>query len=133
MAGGEIVTWRRFVRGVVLADHVTDFATRLDTTVVNRRQLENLIKAGAFDSLNPNRRQLFEGVDLILRLANTASGERDSNQTNLFGDSIASDTQMLPLPDVPDWPVTDRLRSEFDAIGLYLSAHPLDAYEKIKT
>ncbi len=37
---------------------------------------------------------------------------------------------MLPLPDVPDWPVTDRLRSEFDAIGLYLSAHPLDAYEK---
>ncbi|MEQ8695358.1 MAG: OB-fold nucleic acid binding domain-containing protein, partial [Bauldia litoralis] len=111
-------------------ESVADFATRLDTTVVNRRQIENLIKAGAFDSLNPNRRQLFDGVDLILRLANSASGERDSNQSNLFGDSMASDAQALPLPNVLDWPVTDRLRNEFDAIGLYLSAHPLDAYEK---
>jgi DNA polymerase-3 subunit alpha len=109
---------------------MADVATRLDTTVINRRQLENLIKAGAFDSLNPNRRQLFEAVEIILRLASSASGERDSNQANLFGDAIATDVQALPLPEVPDWPVTDRLRNEFEAVGLYLSAHPLDAYEK---
>jgi DNA polymerase-3 subunit alpha len=111
-------------------ESVADFATRLDTTIINRRQLENLIKAGAFDSLNQNRRQLFEGVEMILRLASSASGERDSNQTNLFGDSMATDAQALPLPPVLDWPVTDRLRNEFESIGLYLSAHPLDAYEK---
>jgi DNA polymerase-3 subunit alpha len=104
-----------------------DFTARLDAQTVNKRQLENLVCAGAFDGLNPNRRQSFEAIELILRHAHSAAGERDSPQESLFG-SIDSGPRRFTLPIVGDWPVMDRLRHEFEAIGFYLSAHPLDAY-----
>ena len=107
---------------------LANFADRLDTSVINRRQLENLVRAGAFDSLNRNRRQVFEAVETMIRLASSAANERASNQTNLFGDSDDSPESEIPLADVPDWPDTDRLRNEFEAVGFYLSAHPLDEY-----
>ena len=109
---------------------VGDLADRLGTGVVNKRQMEHLVKAGALDSLNPNRRQLFEGVDVIARLAAVAADDRSSNQVSLFGDDPAAAGAALRLPDVPDWPLTDRLRHEFEAVGVYLSAHPLDSYAK---
>ena len=109
---------------------VADLANRLDTGIINKRQMENLIKAGALDSINPNRRQLFEGVDAITRLAAAAADDRSSNQNSLFGDDLETAGAALRLPDVPDWAMTDRLRNEFDAVGLYLSAHPLDSYAK---
>ncbi len=109
---------------------VGDLADRLGAGVVNKRQMEHLIKAGALDSLNPNRRQLFEGVDAITRLAARAADDRSSNQVSLFGDDPAAAGAALRLPDVPDWALTDRLRHEFDAVGVYLSAHPLDSYAK---
>ncbi len=109
---------------------VGDLADRLGTGVVNKRQMEHLIKAGALDTLNPNRRQLFEGVDAITRLAAVAADDRSSNQVSLFGDDPAVAGTALRLPDVPDWPLTDRLRHEFEAVGVYLSAHPLDSYTK---
>ena len=108
---------------------VGDLADRLGAGVVNKRQMEHLIKAGALDSLNPNRRQLFECVDTIARLAAVAADDRSSNQVSLFGDDPAT-AAALRLPDVPDWPLTDRLRHEFEAVGVYLSAHPLDSYAK---
>ncbi|MYF85808.1 MAG: DNA polymerase III subunit alpha [Rhodospirillaceae bacterium] len=109
---------------------VGDLADRLGTGVVNKRQMEHLVKAGALDSLNPNRRQLFEGVDAIARLAAVAADDRSSNQVNLFGDDPAAAGAALRLPDVPDRPLTDRLRHEFEAVGVYLSAHPLDSYAR---
>jgi DNA polymerase-3 subunit alpha len=104
-----------------------DFARRLDARLINKRQLENLVAAGAFDSLHPNRRQLYEGTEAMLRLANAASDDRASGQGGLFG-MIGSEPGALTLPPVDDWPSMDRLKSEFEAIGFYLSAHPLDAY-----
>jgi DNA polymerase-3 subunit alpha len=109
---------------------IADFAARLDTTIINKRQLENLVKAGALDSLSRNRRQLFEGVDAILRFAAVASRDRASGQSSLFGD-LAGGNAALPLPPVPEWSETDRLRNEYEAIGFYLSAHPLDGQEKM--
>ena len=109
---------------------VGDLADRLGTGVVNKRQMEFLIKAGALDSLDANRRRLFEGVDAIVRLAAVAADDRSSNQVSLFGDDPAAAGAALRLPDVPDWPLTDRLRHEFEAVGVYLSAHPLDSYAK---
>ena len=109
---------------------VGDLADRLGAGVVNKRQMEHLIKAGALDSLNPNRRQLFESVDTIAKLAAVAADDRSSNQVSLFGDDPAAAGAALRLPDVPDWPLTDRLRHEFEAVGVYLSAHPLDSYAK---
>ncbi|MBF0129692.1 MAG: DNA polymerase III subunit alpha [Alphaproteobacteria bacterium] len=105
---------------------LSDFARRMDGRALNRRQLENLIKAGAFDGLEPNRARLFDGMDHLLREAAAAAQERASNQTSLFGEAAAAPP--LGLPKRSDWPPMERLGHEFDAIGFYLSAHPLDAY-----
>jgi DNA polymerase-3 subunit alpha len=105
-----------------------DFAGRVDMRAVNKRQIENLARAGAFDELNPNRRQVFEAAETVVRHAAAAASERDSAQENLFGGGDAAPVADLVLPQAADWPDMDRLRHEFEAIGFYLSAHPLDAY-----
>jgi DNA polymerase-3 subunit alpha len=105
-----------------------DFAERAGAKAVNRRQVEQLIAAGVFDSVGPNRRQLFESVETLIRIAAAATNERDSKQTSLFGDTGPAPRATVALADVPDWPKMERLRREFAATGSYLSAHPLDAY-----
>jgi len=105
-----------------------DFASRVDMRAVNKRQIENLARAGAFDGLNSNRRQVFEAAETVVRHASAAASERDSAQVNLFGGGDAAPAPDLVLPQGADWPAMDRLRHEFEAIGFYLSAHPLDAY-----
>src|SRR5579863_7335268 len=109
-----------------------DFALRLDAKSFNRRQFENLVKAGAFESLNPNRAQSFAAADLLLRQASRAAEERQDGQASLFagiaGLADAGFAARPSLPVVPDWPPVERLQHEFDAIGFYLSSHPLDPY-----
>ncbi len=109
---------------------VADFAGRLDAHAVGKRPLENLVRAGALDRLNPNRRQLFDAVEPIVRFANAVGAERASGQMALFGGGGGGDAAAvsLPLPAVADWPPMERLKAELEAIGFYLSAHPLDAY-----
>ncbi len=107
-----------------------DLAGRLDVKSINRRQFECLAKAGAFDGLNRNRAQTFAACDMLLRHAAAAADERASQQVNLFGDGDAAVARGPGLPAVPDWPSIERLQHEFDAIGFYLSSHPLDAYGK---
>ena len=106
-----------------------DFAARVDPRSVNKRQLENLARAGAFDALDPNRARVFAAAEVMLRHANAALAERASDQVSLFGGGAA---EIAPptraLPEVPPWPNLERLRNEFEAIGFYLSAHPLEAY-----
>ncbi|HJT08391.1 MAG TPA: DNA polymerase III subunit alpha, partial [Stellaceae bacterium] len=107
-----------------------DLARRLDVKTFNRRQFECLAKAGALDALNRNRAQTFAACDMLLRHAAAAADERQSQQVNLFGDSDNSGARGPALPVVSDWPSIERLQHEFDAIGFYLSSHPLDAYGK---
>jgi DNA polymerase-3 subunit alpha len=102
-----------------------DFCERIDPKGLNKRQLENLVLAGAFDSLNKNRRQVYDAVEQMLRQSNAAHDARGSDQNNLFGDAASV---RLTLPAVMDWPPMERLQQEFSAIGFYLSAHPLDSY-----
>jgi DNA polymerase-3 subunit alpha len=106
---------------------LADFAHRCDPRALNKRALENLIAAGSFDTLNPNRRQTFESAELLLRQAGAAANDRESRQVSLFGGELAQ-PERLSLPIVSDWPGMEKLRHEFDAIGFYLSAHPLDSY-----
>ncbi|HEY2837118.1 MAG TPA: hypothetical protein VGI89_11165, partial [Rhizomicrobium sp.] len=106
---------------------ISDFARRVDPKLVNKRAFENLIRAGAFDSLNKNRRQLVENSDRILGGAQAAARERESGQVSLFGGGDAQ-SEELRLTSVPDWPAHERLSEEFSAMGFYLSGHPLDAY-----
>ena len=106
-----------------------DFAGRIDSGVMNKRQVENLVRAGAFDGLNANRRQVFDAVDLLIKFAAAAQTERTSSQVSLFGDNSVS----IPLPTLPacdEWPAQEILQQEFDAIGFYLSSHPLKSYEQ---
>jgi DNA polymerase-3 subunit alpha len=106
-----------------------DFARRLDPRQVSKRSLEFLVKAGAFDSMIPNRARVFAAVETILGIANTTTTERNGAQNSLFG----ADTAAMPalrLPAIADWPLHERLSNEFEAIGFYMSAHPLEAYAK---
>ncbi|EDP63777.1 DNA polymerase III, alpha subunit [alpha proteobacterium BAL199] len=105
-----------------------DFADRADPQQVNKRLLENLVKAGAFDGLHPNRAELFESLETVVRHVSAAASERGSSQVNLFAVDGGREPTRLRLKDRPDWPPMERLKEEFDALGFYLSAHPLDAY-----
>ena len=105
---------------------LTDFANRLDGGVINKRLLENLVKSGALDSLHENRAQVFEGVETVLRHAQSKVSDRASKQVSLFGADDSS--SKITLPNVLDWRRMERLSNECDAIGFYLSSHPLDAF-----
>ena len=106
---------------------IADFARRVDPKLVNKRAFENLVKAGAFDGLNPNRKQLVESADIVLGHAARQMRDRDLGQSSLFG-ATENTSQNLPLAATNDWPVHERLAEEFSAIGFYLSGHPLDSY-----
>ena len=108
---------------------IGDFARRIDARMLNKRALESMAKAGAFDSLNPNRAQVLDGVESILAMANRTSSAAEAGQNDLFGGlQGASDELVLPRRDA--WLPMDRLAQEFEAVGFYLSGHPLDDYMK---
>jgi DNA polymerase III subunit alpha len=109
---------------------LADLAARVDPRQLNRMQLENLIRAGAFDALESNRARLYSAAEAILRRAQAAAEEKESGQIALFGASSNGPGETLRLPNVPDWGPTDRLNFEAEAIGFHLTAHPLDAYAK---
>ncbi len=108
-----------------------DFAERLDAHQVNKRQLEHLAAAGAFESLGVNRRQASDCVDLVMRHAAAAQAERESAQESLFGGAGAAAEIRPAVPTLDEWPAEERLRREFEALGFYLSAHPLESYRKL--
>ena len=105
-----------------------DLAERMGPRWLNRRLLESLCRAGAFDGLHPCRRTHVDCADLILRHASAAAVEEDESQASLFGDALPSKPPRPQLPHGDDWPTLERLQMEFDVLGLYLSAHPLDGY-----
>ena len=107
--------------------NLMDFAQRIDPRLVNKRAFEGLAKAGAFDSINPNRAQVIASADILLSHANRHAEDKASAQVSLFGDSADSQPP-IPLPVVDDLLPMDRLSEELDAIGFYLSGHPLDDY-----
>lgn len=103
-----------------------EFTNRMDPRQFNKRTLENLARAGAFDRLHANRRQIVESVDTLLAHANAAVSDRESQQNNLFGGSDNTAASSIPLKPVNDWPPAEQLTQEFDAVGFYLSGHPLE-------
>jgi DNA polymerase-3 subunit alpha len=107
---------------------LADFARRIDPKLVNKRAFEMLARAGAFDSMNRNRRQVVESADILLNSAQRTARERESGQATLFGGGPAETQDDLRLTPVADWPSHERLSEEFSAMGFYLSGHPLDAY-----
>ncbi|MDP2622052.1 MAG: DNA polymerase III subunit alpha [Hyphomicrobiales bacterium] len=103
---------------------LTDFASRVSPRMVNRRALENLAAAGAFDALEPNRAAVVKAAETILGHATRAAESREGGQNELF--SNGADAQPIRLREVEPWPPMERLKHEFEAVGFFLSGHPLD-------
>ena len=108
--------------------NLSDFLARVDGKSVNKRSLENLIKSGAMDCIQRNRAELFEGLDMIMRHVNAANAESKRDQQNLFSGEETTQINRFKLPSFEEWPALKKLSNEFEAIGFYLNAHPLDAY-----
>jgi len=107
---------------------LSDFIHRVDARQINRRQIEQLVKAGAFDSLDAARGKIFANIDLIVSHIAASTELKNSAQNSLFGNDELQ--AKVTLQDKPDWPELEKLRLEAEAIGFYLSAHPLDSYQK---
>ncbi len=106
-----------------------DFAGRVDPSVINKRQLENMAKCGAFDSLVANRAQVLASIDLITGHASAAAEDRTSQQESMFGDAGGLQLGTPALPAISPWPEDEMLRNELEALGSYLSGHPMDMYK----
>src|SRR5262245_25500552 len=106
---------------------LADFAGRINPRAVNKRVLESLAAAGAFDEIDSHRTRVFAAVDAILAEAQRAYDTKESGVLEFsFGDAPAR--AALNLPRVEPWLPAERLQKEFDAIGFFLSGHPLDDY-----
>ena len=109
---------------------IFDFISKVDQRLVNKKVLESLILAGAFDSLNENRAQLFEAVDLAINYGNQVDKQTNKNQINLFGDQ----EELVKVPNLPiieDWDNQEKLSKEKEVLGIYVSGNPLIKYADI--
>jgi DNA polymerase III subunit alpha len=108
---------------------LADFAARANPRAINKRIIESLAAAGAFDTLEPNRARVFAGAEAILAACQRSHEAATIGQNDMFGG--AADAPTIMLPQVEPWLPADRLRREYDAIGFFLSGHPLDDYAMV--
>ena len=104
-----------------------DFCSRLDSRLANRKIIESLVKAGAFDFLGRDRAELFACIEETLAASAASHRDRAAGQVSLFGD--------LPQPiiapknsDYPQWSEREKMSFEKELLGFYVTGHPLDAY-----
>ena len=108
-----------------------DFCKRLHGNELNRRALENLVKAGAFDALEPTRRGMIDSAEGVLKSVETDARQNLEGQMDLFGMMGGEEEQAATdykIPNAPEYPASELLKMEKEVSGLYLSGHPLDAY-----
>ena len=106
---------------------IFDFILKVDQRLVNKKVLESLILAGAFDSLNSNRAQLFEAVDLAINYGNQVEKHSNKDQINLFSEQ----EELVKIPELPlieDWDNQEKLSKEKEVLGIYVSGNPLMKY-----
>jgi len=108
---------------------LADFAARVNPRAINKRMIESLAAAGAFDALDSNRARVFAGAEAILAACQRSHEAATIGQNDMFGN--AADAPTIMLPQVEPWLPADRLRREYDAIGFFLSGHPLDDYAAV--
>jgi DNA polymerase-3 subunit alpha len=116
---------------------IFDFVERVNLQSTNKKNLEALAMAGAFDGFQPlNRAQFFadtgEGntfIEALIKYGNKIQSEKSGSMANLFGDIQPISIKLPTVPNVPEWPAIVALEKEKSLIGIYLSAHPLDEYK----
>jgi DNA polymerase-3 subunit alpha len=116
------------VRGDTPFASIEDFCLRIDPKQINRRVFESLNAAGAFDCFGFDRAQLSAGMDRVIGYAQRAQEEKVSGQSDFFGSGAASGPEKLVLPTFNPWMPSEMLMREYQVLGFYLSAHPLDTY-----
>lgn len=104
------------------------FCERCGSGVLNKRTLENLIRSGAFDWTGITRAALFEKIDHVVAAVQRSRELRDSNQIDLFGGLTENAQPVINYGDLSEWPTTVRLGYEKEALGFYLSGHPLEKF-----
>jgi DNA polymerase-3 subunit alpha len=105
---------------------LADFAARVSPRAINKRVIESLAAAGAFDALEPNRARVFAGAEAILAACQRSHEATILGQNDMFGGM--ADAPDIMLPRAEPWLPADRLRREYEAVGFFLSGHPLDDY-----
>ncbi len=108
---------------------INDFLNRVNPKDINKLQLEGLVKAGAFDNLNSNRKALFESIpNLILKNKNIYDN-KVTNQIDLFTEEQENHNNIIN--EIQDWKFEERLSREFEAVGFFISDHPLNQFTEI--
>ena len=107
-----------------------DFCKAVDWSKINKRMAESAIKAGAMDGLGGHRAQMLAGLDSVIESSQRAQRDEELGQESLFGGPAVSDeSDLVRLPDVEEWPASERLAHEKEMLGFYVTGHPLDSFE----
>lgn len=126
----DVLVAERMANGPYLK--LGDLATRLDPRQINKRSIESLVGGGALDDLVKTRAAAHTMVEQLLAHANAAAEARQSTQVSLFGDSAHGGSKIeLMVPNIEPWPIAQQMAMEKEAVGFYLSAHPLDGYTHV--
>ncbi len=110
-------------------ESIYDFINRVNPKDINKLQLEGLVKAGAFDKLNPNRQALYNSIPAIIAKSKNIFENKSTNQIDLFSEDESAQNDILIKID--DWKFEERLSKEFEAIGFFISDHPLNQFTEI--
>ena len=108
---------------------INDFLNRVNPKDMNKLQLEGLVKAGAFDNLNKNRQSLFDSIPNFILKTKNIFDNKAANQIDLFSEEDVSENDIIN--DVEDWRFEERLSKEFEAVGFFISDHPLNQFTEI--
>jgi DNA polymerase-3 subunit alpha len=108
---------------------INDFISRVDPKDINKLQLEGLVKAGAFDGLNNNRQSIFNSIPNIITKSKNDFDNKVANQIDLFGDNNEIENDIIE--NIKDWEFEERLSKEFEAVGFFISDHPLNQFREI--
>ena len=108
---------------------ITDFLNRVNPKNINKLQLEGLVKAGAFDNLNLNRKSLYDSIPNFITKSKNIFENKSANQIDLFGDDNENDNEIILKLD--DWNFEERLSKEFESVGFFISDHPLNQYREV--
>jgi DNA polymerase-3 subunit alpha len=111
----------------------TNFINRVDPKDINKLQLEGLVKAGAFDEIDTNRKKLFDAIPKIILTIKSKYEEKVSNQKNLFNDTSDFDNEVFEFKKTKPWTKKELLNEEFVSLGFYISDHPLNEYKEFFT
>ena len=108
---------------------INDFLNRVNPKDINKLQLEGLVKAGAFDNINPNRQALFDSIPNIITKSKNIFENKSANQIDLFSEDENTQDNIINI--IEDWKFEERLAKEFEAVGFFISDHPLNQFTEI--